>query len=81
MRFYGFLLCLPLVGLPVWAESPAVDPMQVSMQIEYPADLLKVAAVTPVAQAGFSVQQQRGSVGFDALFAGELRTSIQFEAL
>ncbi|QQZ27738.1 hypothetical protein HMY34_02645 [Thiothrix subterranea] len=56
-------------------------PMQVSMQIEYPADLLKVAGVTPAVQTGFSVQQQRGSVGFDALFAGELRTSIQFEAL
>ncbi len=56
-------------------------PMQVSMQIEYPVDLLKVAAVTPAAQAGFTVKQQPGSVGFDALFEGELRTSIQFEAL
>lgn len=56
-------------------------PMQVSMQIEYPPDLLKVTAVTPAVQAGFTVQQQRGLVGFDALFEGELRTSIQFEAL
>ncbi len=56
-------------------------PMQVSMQIEYPADLLKVAAITPAAQTGFTVLQQHGSVGFDALFEGELRTSIQFEEL
>lgn len=56
-------------------------PMQVSMQVEYPVDLLKVAAVTPAVQTGFAVKQQRGSVGFNALFEGELRTSIQFEAL
>jgi hypothetical protein len=53
-------------------------PMRVSMQIEYPPDLLQVATITPNAQAGFEVQQQRGSVGFNALFEGELRTSVQF---
>lgn len=56
-------------------------PMRVSMQIEYPANLLKVGTVTPNNQPGFAVQQQEGVVGFDALFEGELRTSIQFEAL
>lgn len=55
-------------------------PMRVSMQIEYPANLLKVGTVTPSIQPGFALQQQEGVVGFDALFEGELRTSIQFEA-
>lgn len=56
-------------------------PMRVSMQIEYPADLLKVSTITPAVQPGFAVQQRDGEVDFEAIFEGELRTAIQFEEL
>lgn len=54
-------------------------PMRVSMQVEYPPDLLKVAVITPTVQPGFAIRQQDGELDFDAMFEGELRTAIQFE--
>jgi hypothetical protein len=54
-------------------------PMRVSMRVEYPPDLLQVAGITPSAQSGFAVRQKKGTLDFDAMFEGELRTTIQFE--
>jgi hypothetical protein len=56
-------------------------PMRVSMQVEYPKQLLQVIDVSPEEQPGFHMSQKAGLVNIEALFEGELRTQIQFERL
>lgn len=54
-------------------------PMQVTLEIRYPAELLNLIDVTPPAQPGFSVDEHPGFIRVDTLFEGELQTLIQFE--
>lgn len=54
-------------------------PMQVSMQVDYPAKLLKVTSIKPAAQSGFKITQADGKLAYDTIFEGELRTAIEFE--
>lgn len=54
-------------------------PMRVSMRVEYPAELLKVAHTVPASQNGFAITQQDGVLTYDTVFEGELRTAIHFE--
>jgi hypothetical protein len=56
-------------------------PMRVSMQVEYPSQLLQVIDISPEEQQGFAVTQKPGLVNIEALFEGELRTQVQFERL
>lgn len=56
-------------------------PMQVSLRIEYPAQLLRVLDISPADQPGFRISQKAGSVKIETLFEGELRTLVQFERL
>ncbi|MFN3785978.1 MAG: hypothetical protein ACK4RS_03965 [Thiothrix sp.] len=55
------------------------DPMHVSMQVDYPQDLLTVTAITPTVQTGFNVTQEDGKLAYDTIFEGELRTAIRFK--
>jgi hypothetical protein len=56
-------------------------PMQVSIQLEYPAQLLQVIDVSPAEQQGFHISQRAGVVNIETLFEGELRIQAQFERL
>jgi hypothetical protein len=56
-------------------------PMRVSLQLEYPDALLLVIDLSPTAQPGFQVSQEKGLIRIEALFEGELRTQVQFEQL
>jgi hypothetical protein len=54
-------------------------PMQVTLDIRYPAELLNLIDVTPPAQPGFALDERPGFIRVDTLFEGELQTLIQFE--
>jgi len=54
-------------------------PMQVTLEIRYPAELLNLIDVTPPAQPGFALDERPGFIRVDTLFEGELQTLIQFE--
>jgi hypothetical protein len=56
-------------------------PMQVSLELEYPAQLLQIIDISPGEQAGFHVSEKAGQLNIDTLFEGELRTQVQFERL
>lgn len=70
----GARLCLA-------AQTRALNPMQVSLKLEYPAGLLQIIDISPPEQPGFRVRQKAGMVNIDTLFEGELRTQVQFERL
>lgn len=53
-------------------------PMQVTLDIRYPASL-RLLDIDPPAQPGLQVDTQAGAIRIDALFEGELKTLIQFE--
>lgn len=54
-------------------------PMRVSLQLDYPAQLLHVIDIAPTEQAGFQARQEKGRISIETLFEGELRTQVQFE--
>jgi hypothetical protein len=54
-------------------------PMRVSMDIDYPAGLLKLVDISPMQQTGFDIRLEPGRIRLEALFEGELRTLVQFE--
>lgn len=56
-------------------------PMQVSIQIHYPPQLLQVLDISPAEQPGLRISQQPGLVDIETTFEGELRTQVQFERL
>jgi hypothetical protein len=56
-------------------------PMQVSIRVSYPPQLLQVVDVSPAEQEGFRISQQPGLVNIETTFEGELRTQVQFERL
>jgi hypothetical protein len=53
-------------------------PMRVTLEIDYPQQLLRLTGVSPPPQAGLAVVERPGSIRLDALFEGELRTLIEF---
>jgi len=53
-------------------------PMHVSLEIKYPADLLRYENISPMMQPGLSVTQGKNSLHVDAWFEGELRTEVSF---
>ena len=56
-------------------------PMHVTLEIRYPADVLRYESVTPTAQPGFSVSQANDALNVDAWFEGELRTEVRFSQI
>jgi hypothetical protein len=54
-------------------------PFHVTLDIDYPAELLQPVAVHPAAQDGFDVTQTPGKVRIDTRFAGTLYTEVYFE--
>lgn len=56
-------------------------PMQVSLELKYPARLLQIIDISPMAQEGFNIIEKAGIINIDTLFEGELRTQVQFERL
>lgn len=54
-------------------------PMRVSLDIDYPAHLLKLIDVTPPVQPGLMLDERPGALQLDALFEGELQLLIQFD--
>lgn len=54
-------------------------PMRVTLDIEYPPQLLTLLDISPPEQPGFQHAKSPGSIQLDAVFEGELSTLIQFE--
>jgi len=54
-------------------------PMRVTLEIEYPPQLLKLIDISPSEQPGFKHQESAGTIRLDAVFEGVLLTLIQFE--
>jgi len=55
-------------------------PLRLDYRLSYPAGLLRVEAVQPAVQPGFSVVQQPGELQIDALFEGRLTIRIGLHA-
>lgn len=53
-------------------------PMRVTLDVDYPAAMLRVVDISPQSRTGLSLREYPGRVHMDALFEGELRTLIQF---
>lgn len=56
-------------------------PMRLTLEIEYPPDLLSLLDVSPGVQPGFSIEDSPGHLRMDALFEGALQTLVQFEKI
>ena len=54
-------------------------PMRVTLDIDYPPEILALIDVSPPQQAGLSLVEQPGSIHVDTVFEGELRMLFQFE--
>jgi hypothetical protein len=52
--------------------------MRVTLEIDYPQQILRLTGVSPPPQAGLAVVERPGNIRLDALFEGELRTLIEF---
>lgn len=53
-------------------------PYHVSLQVNYPSQLLKLISTTPASQRGFLVKQQENRISVDTFFEGRLNTEIIF---
>jgi len=56
-------------------------PMRLTLEIEYPATLLKLLDVSPAPQPGLRLEDTLGHIRLDAVFEGVLQTLTQFEKL
>ena len=56
-------------------------PMRVTLDIEYPPELLMLLDISPSEEPGFRHLETPGSIRLDAVFEGALSTLIQFERL
>lgn len=56
-------------------------PMRLTLEVEYPANLLNLLDVSPLAQPGFNVDSTPGRLRMDAVFEGTLQTLAQFEKI
>ena len=54
-------------------------PMRVTLEIEYPEQLLKLIDIAPGAQPGLKLDERPGAIRVDAVFEGELQMLMQFE--
>lgn len=54
-------------------------PMRVSLEIDYPPQMLQLIDISPAAQPGLNLESRNGAIRMDAIFEGELQTLIQFE--
>ncbi len=55
-------------------------PLRLDYRVSYPAGLLRVEAVQPAVQPGFTVVQQPGELKIDALFEGRLTIRVGLRA-
>ena len=56
-------------------------PMRVSLEVDYPAQLLTLIDIEPSTQPGLKLDEHPGAIRMDAIFEGALITLIQFERL
>lgn len=56
-------------------------PMRVTLDIEYPAQMLQLIDIEPNAQPGLTLLERPGAIQMEAVFEGKLQTLIQFEKL
>jgi hypothetical protein len=54
-------------------------PMRVTLDVSYPANMLRLIDISPATQPGLDIAEQPGQIRIEALFEGELQTLIQFE--
>lgn len=54
-------------------------PMRVSLEVDFPAQLLTLIDIEPSAQPGLKLDERPGAIRMDAVFEGALITLIQFE--
>ncbi len=54
-------------------------PMRVTLDIDYPAQVLQLIDIDPSAQPGLTIDEQPGVIVMNAVFEGELKMLIQFE--
>lgn len=54
-------------------------PMRVSLEVDFPAQLLTLIDIEPSAQPGLKLDERPGTIRMDAVFEGALITLIQFE--
>ena len=54
-------------------------PMRVTLDVDYPAESLRLIDVSPPPQPGLTIAEQPGNIQLDAVFEGELNLLIQFE--
>lgn len=54
-------------------------PLRMTLEIDYPAQALRLIDVSPKPQPGLTLVEQPGRIQLDAVFEGELQTLIQFE--
>lgn len=53
-------------------------PMRVTLDVRFPAESLRLVALTPAARPGFEVVREAGRLHVDALFAGSLTVEVMF---
>jgi hypothetical protein len=53
-------------------------PFRVSLEVNYPQELVRFVRISPAGQPGFRVETAPGLIGFDAWFEGRLSTEIHF---
>jgi hypothetical protein len=54
-------------------------PMRLTLEVHYPASLLKLIDIAPPAQPGLRHEKAPGAIRLDAMFEGVLQILIQFE--
>mgnify|MGYP001044562569 FL=1 len=54
-------------------------PMRLTLEVEYPPELLSLIDISPPAQPGLIHVKNPGAIRLEAIFEGELQTLIQFE--
>lgn len=92
----GARLCLALRSRALWPEGDRLElrngpfmrkfldgyyPMHVTMDVRFPAELLRFTGVNPKPQTGLVVHDESGVVRLDAWFEGRLTTRVQFQAV
>ena len=56
-------------------------PMQVTLKIRFPDELIEFSSILPEAQPGFTIQHDKGRLHINAWFEGILNTEIRFTAV
>jgi hypothetical protein len=53
-------------------------PFRVTLEVNYPQELVRFVRISPQVQPGFRVESETGRIAFDAWFEGRLSTGIHF---